>query len=115
MPLRVTSALFPYTTLFRSGPDFRSPQEARAYLLTLKQVLEYAGASDCDMEKGSLRVDANVSVHRAGETALGTKVEVKNINSFAYVEKPLTRSEEHTSELQSHCDLVWRLLLEKKK
>src|SRR3989449_9522747 len=49
-----------------TGPDFRSPQEARAYLLTLKQVLEYAGASDCDMEKGSLRVDANVSVRRAG-------------------------------------------------
>ena len=73
-----------------TGPDFRSPQEARAYLLTLKQVLEYAGASDCDMEKGSLRVDANVSVRRAGETALGTKVEVKNINSFAYVEKALT-------------------------
>jgi aspartyl-tRNA(Asn)/glutamyl-tRNA(Gln) amidotransferase subunit B len=73
-----------------TGPDFRSPQEARAYLLTLKQVLEYAGASDCDMEKGSLRVDANVSVRRTGESALGTKTEVKNINSFAYVEKALT-------------------------
>jgi len=73
-----------------TGPDFRSPQEARAYLLTLKQVLEYAAVSDCDMEKGSLRVDANVSVRRVGETALGTKTEVKNINSFAYVEKALT-------------------------
>jgi aspartyl-tRNA(Asn)/glutamyl-tRNA(Gln) amidotransferase subunit B len=73
-----------------TGPDFRTAQEARAYLLTLKQVLEYAGISDCDMEKGSLRVDANVSVRRAGETALGTKTEVKNINSFAYVEKALT-------------------------
>jgi aspartyl-tRNA(Asn)/glutamyl-tRNA(Gln) amidotransferase subunit B len=73
-----------------TGPDFRSPQEARAYLHTLKQVLEYTGISDCDMEKGSLRVDANVSVRRAGETALGTKTEVKNINSFAYVEKALT-------------------------
>jgi aspartyl-tRNA(Asn)/glutamyl-tRNA(Gln) amidotransferase subunit B len=73
-----------------TGPDFRSPQEARAYLLTLKQVLEYAGVSDCDMEKGSLRVDANVSVREAGVTALGTKTEVKNINSFAYVEKALT-------------------------
>src|SRR5205807_2325005 len=73
-----------------TGPDFRSPQEARAYLLTLKQVLEYAGASDCDMEKGSLRVDANVSVRRVGEAVLGTKTEVKNINSFAYVEKALT-------------------------
>jgi len=72
-----------------TGPDFRSPQEARAYLQTLKQVLEYIGISDCDMEKGSLRVDANVSVRRAGESALGTKTEVKNINSFAYVEKAL--------------------------
>jgi aspartyl-tRNA(Asn)/glutamyl-tRNA(Gln) amidotransferase subunit B len=72
-----------------TGPDFRSPQEARAYLQTLKQVLEYIGVSDVDMEKGSLRVDANVSVRRAGETALGVKTEVKNINSFAYVEKAL--------------------------
>ncbi|OLC07399.1 MAG: glutaminyl-tRNA synthase (glutamine-hydrolyzing) subunit B [Gemmatimonadetes bacterium 13_1_40CM_70_11] len=72
-----------------TGADFRSPAEARAYLLTLKQVLEYSGVSDCDMEKGSLRVDANVSVRRAGDSALGTKTEVKNINSFAYVEKAL--------------------------
>jgi aspartyl-tRNA(Asn)/glutamyl-tRNA(Gln) amidotransferase subunit B len=72
-----------------TGPDFRSPAEARAYLLTLKQVLEYIGVSDCDMEKGSLRVDANVSVRRAGETALGTKTEVKNINAFSFVEKAL--------------------------
>jgi len=73
-----------------TGPDLRSPQEARAYLLTLKQVLEYAAVSDCDMEKGSLRVDANVSVRRVGQPELGTKTEVKNINSFAYVEKALT-------------------------
>ena len=72
------------------GPDLRSPAEARAYLLTLKQLLEYIGISDCDMEKGSLRVDANVSVRRAGETALSTRTEVKNINSFAFVEKALT-------------------------
>ena len=72
-----------------TGADFRSPAEARAYLLTLKQVLEYIGVSDCDMEKGSLRVDANVSVRRAGESALGTKTEVKNINAFSFVEKAL--------------------------
>jgi len=72
-----------------TGPDFRSPQEARAYLQTLKQLLEYIGVSDCDMEKGSLRVDANVSVRRAGDSALGVKTEVKNINSFAFVEKAL--------------------------
>src|SRR5207244_11688546 len=61
-----------------TGPDFRSPQEARAYLLTLKQVLEYAGASDCDMETGSLRVDANVSVRRVREVVWGTESDVKN-------------------------------------
>jgi aspartyl-tRNA(Asn)/glutamyl-tRNA(Gln) amidotransferase subunit B len=72
------------------GPDLRSPAEARAYLQTLKQLLEYIGISDCDMEKGSLRVDANVSVRRTGETALSTRTEVKNINSFAFVEKALT-------------------------
>src|SRR5260370_14960355 len=58
-------------------------------MLTLKQVLEYIGVSDCDMEKGSLRVDANVSVRRAGEAALGTKTEGKNINAFSFVEKAL--------------------------
>src|SRR5204862_6859705 len=72
------------------GPALRSPPEARAYLQTLKQLLEYIGISDCDMEKGSLRVDANVSVRRAGETALNTRTEVKNINSFAFVEKALS-------------------------
>ena len=72
------------------GPDLRSPAEARAYLQTLKQLLEYIGISDCDMEKGSLRVDANVSVRRAGATELNTRTEVKNINSFAFVEKALS-------------------------
>ncbi|MGH7751173.1 MAG: Asp-tRNA(Asn)/Glu-tRNA(Gln) amidotransferase subunit GatB, partial [Gemmatimonadales bacterium] len=73
-----------------SGPDLRSPQEARDYLRALKQVLLYLGVSDCNMEEGSLRVDANVSVRPAGSTTLGTKTEVKNVNSFAYVEKALT-------------------------
>ena len=72
-----------------TGPDFRSPQEARTYLLALKEILEYAAVSDCDMEKGSLRVDANLSVRPAGSPTLGTKTEVKNINSFAFVEKAL--------------------------
>ncbi len=72
-----------------SEPDLRSPAEARAYLTALKQLLVYAGVSDCSMEKGSLRVDANISVRRPGETRLGTKTEVKNINSFANVERAL--------------------------
>lgn len=70
-------------------PDLRSPQEARAFLVALKQLLEYLEVSDCNMEEGSLRVDANLSVRRAGE-ALGVKQEVKNLNSFAAVERALS-------------------------
>ena len=66
----------------------RSPGEARAYLTTLRQLLVYAGVSECSMEKGSLRVDANLSVRRPG-APLGTKTEVKNTNSFANVERAL--------------------------
>ena len=73
-----------------SGPDLRSPAEARAYLQMLKQLLEYIGISDCDMEKGSLRVDANLSIRRAGESVLNTRTEVKNINAFSFVEKALS-------------------------
>jgi aspartyl-tRNA(Asn)/glutamyl-tRNA(Gln) amidotransferase subunit B len=72
-----------------SEPDLRSPAEARAYLVTLRQILIYAGVSDCSMEQGSLRVDANISLRRPGETRLGTKTEVKNMNSFANVERAL--------------------------
>jgi aspartyl-tRNA(Asn)/glutamyl-tRNA(Gln) amidotransferase subunit B len=73
-----------------SEPDMRSPAEARAYLTTLRQILVYAGVSECSMEKGSLRVDANISIRRAGQSQLGTKTEVKNMNSFANVERALT-------------------------
>jgi len=72
-----------------SEPDIRSAHEARRYLQTLKQVLEYVDVSDVDMEKGSLRVDANVSARRTGETTFGTKTEVKNMNTFSGVEKAL--------------------------
>jgi len=72
-----------------SEPDLRAPSAAYAYLNTLKQVLQYAGVSDCDMEKGSLRCDANVSVRRRGEIKLGTKAEVKNLNSFRYLQRAL--------------------------
>jgi aspartyl-tRNA(Asn)/glutamyl-tRNA(Gln) amidotransferase subunit B len=71
-----------------SGPDLRTPADARAYLGTLRQLLVYAGVSECSMEHGSLRVDANLSVHRPG-TPFGTKTEVKNMNSFANVERAL--------------------------
>jgi aspartyl-tRNA(Asn)/glutamyl-tRNA(Gln) amidotransferase subunit B len=73
-----------------SEPDLRSPAEARAYLTTLKQILLYCEISDCNMEEGSLRVDANISIRPEGETGLGTKTEVKNMNSFANVERALS-------------------------
>ena len=72
-----------------SGPDLRSPGEARAYLVALRQLLVYAGVSECSMEKGSLRVDANTSIRPEGTTRLGTKTEIKNLNSFANVERAL--------------------------
>ena len=72
-----------------SEPDMRSATEAGSYLRTLKQILEYLDVSDVNMEEGSLRVDANVSARLAGETRLGTKTEVKNMNSFSGVERAL--------------------------
>jgi aspartyl-tRNA(Asn)/glutamyl-tRNA(Gln) amidotransferase subunit B len=71
-------------------PDLRSPAEARACLTALKQVLVYLEVSDCSMEEGSLRVDANVSVRPAGSAELRTRCEIKNLNSFANVERALT-------------------------
>jgi aspartyl-tRNA(Asn)/glutamyl-tRNA(Gln) amidotransferase subunit B len=72
-----------------SEPDLRSPAEARAYLTTLRQILVYTGVSECSMEQGSLRVDANISIRPDGMSKLGTKTEVKNMNSFANVERAL--------------------------
>ena len=69
-------------------PDLRSPQEARQFLVRLRQTLRYLGVSQCDMEKGHLRADANVSVRLPGEP-LGTKVELKNLNSFKAIEDGL--------------------------
>ena len=70
-------------------PDINSPQEAYDYLTALKAILQYLKVSDCDMEKGSLRCDANVSIRKAGEKKLGVKVEVKNMNSFRWVRQAL--------------------------
>jgi len=72
-----------------TGPDMRSPQEAYDYLQTLKLNLQYLDVSDCDMEKGSLRCDANVSIRKMGDTKLGTKTELKNMNSFKAVKAGL--------------------------
>jgi aspartyl-tRNA(Asn)/glutamyl-tRNA(Gln) amidotransferase subunit B len=68
-----------------SDPDMRTPDEAFEYLTRLKEILLYCGVSDCNMEEGSLRCDANVSVRPRGQEEFGTKVEVKNVNSFRFV------------------------------
>ena len=72
-----------------SEPDLRSPAEAHAYLTALKQVLLYTEVSDCNMEEGSLRCDANVSVRRRGAEKFGTKAEIKNLNSFRHLQHAL--------------------------
>jgi len=72
-----------------SEPDMRSPEEARAYLVELRALLEALGVSDVRMEEGSLRCDANVSVRPAGSAELGTKVEIKNMNSIRSVERAI--------------------------
>ena len=85
-----------------SEPDLRSPAEAYAYLTALKQVLEYAQVSDCNMEEGSLRCDANVSVRPRGAEKFGTKTEVKNLNSFRYLQRALEYEiERHITVLES--------------
>ncbi len=84
---------YTYVDLNRSGtplieivsePDIRSSDEAHEYLTELKQIMQYVGVSECDMEKGQLRCDANVSVRLKGAEKFGTKVEVKNLNSFRF-------------------------------
>ena len=72
-----------------SEPDMSSPEEARAYLDLLKAILEYTDVSDCKMQEGSLRCDANVSVRPKGQKKLGTKAEVKNMNSFRALQRAL--------------------------
>src|SRR5436309_507406 len=85
-----------------SDPDMRTPDEAYAYLTTLRQILLYTGVSDVNMEEGSLRCDANVSVRLRGAKEFGTKVEVKNLNSFRYLQKALEfEIERHIAVLES--------------
>src|SRR5229473_1833210 len=88
------SATNSYIDLNRSGvplieivsePDMRSPDEAYEYLTLLKEIILYTGVSDCNMEEGSLRCDANISVRPRGEEKFGTKAEIKNVNSFRFI------------------------------
>jgi len=72
-----------------SEPDLRSGEEAREYLTQLKSILEYAEVSDCNMEKGGLRCDANVSVRPEGQKEFGIRTETKNLNSFRFVQRAI--------------------------
>jgi aspartyl-tRNA(Asn)/glutamyl-tRNA(Gln) amidotransferase subunit B len=82
-----------------SDPDMRTPDEAFEYLTRLKEILLYCGVSDCNMEEGSLRCDANVSVRPRGQKEFGTKAEVKNVNSFRFVRAALEYEIERQIEL----------------
>ncbi len=72
-----------------SEPDIASPAEAYEYLTRLKEIILYTGVSDCNMEEGSLRCDANVSVRARGQKQFGTKTEIKNVNSFRFIREAL--------------------------
>jgi aspartyl-tRNA(Asn)/glutamyl-tRNA(Gln) amidotransferase subunit B len=72
-----------------SEPDIRTPQEAAEYARTVRSILRYLGVNDGNLEEGSMRCDCNVSVRKVGEKKFGTKVEIKNVNSFRFVEKAL--------------------------
>ncbi len=82
-----------------SEPDLRSPEEAKAYLEKLKSILEYIDVSDCKMEEGSLRCDANISLRPVGASEFGTKAELKNVNSFRSVQRGLEYEELRQAEL----------------
>jgi aspartyl-tRNA(Asn)/glutamyl-tRNA(Gln) amidotransferase subunit B len=80
-------------------PDLSSPQEAAEYLRTLRDILVFLGINDGNLEEGSFRCDANVSIKPIGETKLGTRVELKNINSFKFVEKAIASEIERQKEI----------------
>ncbi len=82
-----------------SEPDISSPEEAYAYLEKLKSIIQYTGVSDCKMEEGSLRCDANISLRPVGQKEFGTKTELKNLNSFNFVRKGLEYEEIRQAEV----------------
>ncbi len=85
-----------------SEPDISSPDEAYEYLSRLKEIILYTGVSDCNMEEGSLRCDANISVRPRGQKQFGTKTEVKNVNSFRFIRQALEYEiERHIAVIES--------------
>ena len=93
-------------------PDLRTPAQARTFLQELKRTLEYLDVSDCNMEEGSLRVDANVSLRPEGAEAYGVKTEVKNLNSFSAVERSVVvEAKRQTAILEAGREVVQETLL----
>ena len=82
-----------------SEPDIRTPEEAKAYLEKIKSILSYIDVSDCKMEEGSLRCDANISLRPIGQEQFGTKAEIKNVNSFKAVQRALEYEVERQTEV----------------
>ncbi|MBI1950472.1 MAG: Asp-tRNA(Asn)/Glu-tRNA(Gln) amidotransferase subunit GatB [Acidobacteria bacterium] len=89
-----------------SEPDLRTPEEAHAYYSALRAILVYIGVTDGNMEEGSLRCDANVSLRPAGQQAFGTKAELKNLNSFKFVQHALEHEIERQTDLLSRGEKV---------
>lgn len=89
-----------------SEPDLRSPDEAREYLSELKAILEYTEVSDCNMEEGSFRCDANISLRPVGQKELGTRTELKNMNSFKFIHKALQYEIERQTKILEQGDKV---------
>ena len=89
-----------------SEPEIRSPEEAREYLTQLKAILEYTAVSNCNMEEGSLRCDANISLRPFGQKELGTRTELKNLNSFRFVQKAIEYEVERQTQVLDQGDKV---------
>ena len=89
-----------------SEPDLRSPEEARAYLGELKSILEYTQVSDCNMEEGNLRCDANISLRPKGQKEFGTRTELKNLNSFKFVQKAVEYEVDRQARILDQGDQV---------
>tara|TARA_Y100000588_G_scaffold31229_1_gene30516 strand:+ start:298 stop:1740 length:1443 start_codon:yes stop_codon:yes gene_type:complete len=89
-----------------SEPDLRSPEEARAYLGELKSILEYTQVSDCNMEEGNLRCDANISLRPKGQKEFGVRAELKNLNSFKFVQKAIEYEVDRQARILDQGDQV---------
>jgi aspartyl-tRNA(Asn)/glutamyl-tRNA(Gln) amidotransferase subunit B len=89
-----------------SEPEMRSPEEVREYLGELKAILEYTGVSDCNMEQGSFRCDANISLRPFGQKEFGTRAELKNLNSFRFIQKAIEYEVERQAQILDQGDKV---------